>query len=170
MKTKLTFLLLLTLLPLLFFADTNTDWTYVISQPPLYLFPCWFLGTLAYYYQKTDVIQEPRPIIKSFLIAIGVTTFMGFSTYTGLFLTDLRTNDPRVLSLEQKREIMYQLEDTFEKGFFPDENEKLAQIVRIGRQIKRIKENNRHNQAVANYIFYTLSMCTGLLLGRRNSG
>ena len=46
---QIIILLILTPLPLLYFADSNTDWSDVISKPMSfwYLFFCWFFGAVA---------------------------------------------------------------------------------------------------------------------------
>jgi len=43
---QIIILLILTLLPLLYFVDSNTDWSDVMSKPISigYLFVCWFFG------------------------------------------------------------------------------------------------------------------------------
>lgn len=164
-------LLILTPLPLLCFADTNTDWSDVISKPMSfgYLFFCWLFSGVAYTSQKINTKQKSVPI-KAFLIAIGFTTFIGFNTYHGINFSsgdyDYEYDDPyaedaRIWRLQSKIEKLYgSIEDSLV------DREEVDQIRTLEKQIKQIKENNRHNQAVANYIFYTLSIYVGLLLGR----
>jgi heme/copper-type cytochrome/quinol oxidase subunit 1 len=182
---QIIILLILTPLPLFYFVDSNIDWSDVISKPMgfWYLFFCWVFGAMAYTSTKIDnkpkrhqtiygfnaffTVQKPVPI-KSFLIAIGITSFFGFYTYHGFSFAsvddeyeDPYVEDTRIWKLQSKIDNLYSsIKDPLV------DREEHDQIMTIEKQIKRIKENNRHNQAVANYIFYTLSIYAGLLIGR----
>ena len=186
---QISILLILTPLPLLYFADSNTDWSDVMSKPISigYLFVCWFFGYGGYISKKINTTQIQVPIkaflknvyttqkqvpIKAFLIAIGITSFIGFSTYHDFFSStddyyedgyadDPYPDDARIWRLQSKIDNLYSsVEDPLVDG------EEIDQIRTLKKQIEQIIVNKRHDQAVANYIFYTLSIYVGLLLGR----
>lgn len=122
---------------------------------------------------KNVYTTQKQVPIKAFLIAIGITSFIGFSTYhdffssTDVYYEDGYADDPypddaRIWRLQSKIDNLYssmEIED-------PVNREELDQIRTLNKQIERIIVNKRHNRAVANYIFYTLSIYVGLLLGR----
>ena len=61
---QIIILLILTPLPLLYFADSNTDWSDVTSKPMsiLYLFICLFFGYGGYFLKKVNTTQKQVPI------------------------------------------------------------------------------------------------------------